>query len=150
MEMLQGKTIYLIEDNPANLAIISSILRRSNATVRYDRWGIDTIKRLNQFGTVDLIILDQMFPHGVSGYDIFDRIKETPAFANIPIVAVSAADPDHEMPKAKAKGFSGFISKPINHRMFPGQMLSMIQGEQVWADDDMSLYGYIKTSSQGD
>ena len=64
--MLNGKTIYLIEDNPTNLAIISAILRRNEANVRYDRWGVDTFKRLARSGRVDLIILDLMFPNGVS------------------------------------------------------------------------------------
>ena len=138
--MLNGKTIYLIEDNPTNLAIISAILRRNEANVRYDRWGVDTFKRLARSGRVDLIILDLMFPNGVSGYELFDQIKALPGFANTPIVAVSAADSQVEMPKAKARGFMGYISKPINNKVFPRQIAAVIAGKQVWEDSDLSMY----------
>jgi CheY-like chemotaxis protein len=148
--MLQGKSIYIIEDNPTNLAIISSILRRNNAIIRYDRWGVDTINRLNHYGVVDLIILDLMFPYGISGYDVFDEIKVIPKFANIPIVAVSAADPQVEMPRARDKGFVGFISKPINHKLFASQVASIIEGKQIWADDDLATYDLIEHGSKGD
>jgi CheY-like chemotaxis protein len=140
--MLTGKTIYIVEDNATNLAIISSILRRHNAQIRYDRWGIETIERLASFGKVDLIILDLMFPRGVTGYDVFDQLKKHPQFANIPVVAVSAADPQVEMPKAKAKGFKGFISKPINHKLFPQQIAALIEGQEIWEDDNLHLFKY--------
>ena len=146
--MLQGKSVYIIEDNPTNLAIISSILRRHNANIRYDRWGVDTIARLKHYGIVDLIILDLMFPYGISGYDVFDQVKRIPRFASIPVVAVSAADPQVEMPKARDKGFVGFISKPINHKLFPLQIASIIEGQQVWADDDLASYDLIEQSAQ--
>lgn len=81
---------------------------------------------------IDLILLDLMFPNHISGYDIFDRIRENPTFAHIPIVAISAADPALEMSKARAKGFSGFIGKPINLLQFPQQIVQLLEGEQVW------------------
>ena len=71
---------------------------------------------------------------------MFDQIKALPGFANTPIVAVSAADSQVEMPKAKARGFMGYISKPINHKVFPRQIAAVIAGKQVWEDSDLSMY----------
>ena len=81
---------------------------------------------------LDLIIIDLMLPGDISGYDVFDAIRETPDLANTPMIVVSAADPDVEIPRAKEKGFKSYISKPINRQNFPEQILNIINGEQIW------------------
>jgi len=48
-------------------------------------------------------------------------------------VAVSAMDPSVAIPQARQKGFSGFIAKPIDNRLFPQQIAQIIEGEQVWS-----------------
>jgi CheY-like chemotaxis protein len=80
----------------------------------------------------DLILLDLMLPGGVTGFDIFDMLQERPAIRHIPVVAVSASDPDIAIPKAQAKGFAGYISKPINRGTFSKQLLAVLQGESIW------------------
>ncbi|MCB9438549.1 MAG: response regulator [Anaerolineales bacterium] len=133
MISLKGKRIFYIEDNLQNRALVQLMLERYGATISFERWGgDDLLPRLEAFLPIDLILLDLMFPNHVSGYDIFDRIRERPAFAEIPIVAISAADPAVEMSKARAKGFSGFIGKPINLLQFPQQIAQLLEGEQVW------------------
>lgn len=139
--MLTGKTIYIVEDNATNLAIISAILRRYHAYIRYDRWGVEAVERLASYGKVDLIILDLMFPRGVTGYDVYDQLQQYPQLTSIPVVAVSAADPQVEMPKARAKGFKGFISKPINHKIFPQQIATLIDGGEIWDDEPFPSSG---------
>jgi len=84
-----------------------------------------------------------MLRDNVSGYDIFDELKRTPELASIPIVAVSASDPTIEIPKAKAKGFTGFIGKPISPRLFPSQIASSINREPVWHSPLGHLENYL-------
>lgn len=131
---LAGKHIFVVEDNAANLAIISSILRRSGASISYDRWGHDTITKMLKLEHVDIILLDLMFPSGITGYDIFDKLQETPELADIPVVIVSAADPTTEMHKARSKGFQGFISKPVDYLTFPQILETILEGTPVWGD----------------
>ena len=50
----------------------------------------------------------------------------------VPIVAVSAKPPDTAIPETKAKGFDGFISKPINYLFFAQQIASVIEGQSIW------------------
>ena len=133
MEILEGKTIFMVEDDALNFAIIRTILRRSGATVPYDHWGDTTLTRMKEYSDqLSMILLDLMLPGGVSGYDIFEAIKKDADLADIPIVAVSAADADVEIPKAKTLGFSGFISKPIIHDQLPDQLNSILQGNEIW------------------
>lgn len=133
MTILEGKTIFMVEDDALNFAIMRTILRRAGANVPYDHWGDKTLTRMKEFSDqLSLILLDLMLPGDVSGYDIFQAIKEDPDLANIPVVAVSAADADVEIPKAKKLGFSGFISKPIIHDQLPDQLNSILEGNQIW------------------
>ena len=135
--MLDDKRIFLLEDDVNNLAIISSILRRYNAHVFYDTWGVTTVKKIRKFVPLDLILLDLMLPGNVTGYDVFDQIKTFPELANIPIVAVTAADPGVEMKKAKEKGFSGYLSKPVRARTFVPALKVIMEGEPVWGEVDI-------------
>ena len=82
---------------------------------------------------VDIILMDLMLRFGVSGYEIFDQLRELPEFASIPVLAVSASDPEVEMPRLRAKGFAGFVSKPISFQEFPLQVAAAIEGEKVWS-----------------
>ncbi len=130
---LKGKKLFLLEDDPVNFSIISVILRQHGVQVVLDHWGDTTLKRMRLVPKeYDLILLDLMLPGRASGYDVYDAIREVPEFQHVPVVAVSAADPDVEIPKVKAKGFSGFISKPINRREFPNQLIAVLNGENVW------------------
>lgn len=128
-----GKRIFIFEDDVGNRAVMQTLLGFEGAIVAFDRWGQDYQEKLESFAPIDLILLDLMYPNNVSGFDIYDHITSLPMFAHIPIVAVSAADPQTALPKAKAKGFAGFISKPIDLRVFSEQLSTIFAGQSVWA-----------------
>jgi adenylate cyclase len=69
---------------------------------------------------------------GMSGYQIYDEIRAEPEFKDVPVVAVSAADPNTAIPQTRAKGFAGFIPKPIDDDLFPQQLLKILNSGQVW------------------
>lgn len=130
--LLNGKSIFCVEDNVSNRVIFQLSMISNGATVYFERWGRDAVARLTEMRQVDLIILDLMLSDGISGFDIFDQIRALPDMNKVPIVAVSAMDPSVAMPQAQAKEFSGFIAKPINKDLFPRQLASILEGQQVW------------------
>jgi two-component system cell cycle response regulator DivK len=130
--LLKNRRIFLVEDDIANRAIIQMLLERNGAKTAIERWGTDTVPRIQAFSPVDLILLDLMFPDSVSGFDVFDEIRADTTLANIPILAVSAMDPSIAIPKTQAKGFNGFIPKPIEYELFVQQIASILDGEAVW------------------
>ncbi|MFK7803908.1 MAG: response regulator [Anaerolineae bacterium] len=133
--ILKGKKIFLVEDDPVNLAIIRVTLQKQGAVVPFDHWGDSTLERLSaQANTIDLILLDIMLPGNVTGYDIFDQIKNEDSLKDKPIIAVTASDPNLEVPKARLKGFDGYISKPINRQRITKDILSVIEGGEIWPD----------------
>lgn len=130
--LLKGKSIFIVEDNIQNRIVFQMSTVIHGAQVEFERWGKDAVARLKGLKTVDLIILDLMLYHGVSGYDIYDEIRALPKYDHVPIIAVSASEPSIAIPKTRAKGFAGFIAKPIDDSLFPRQLAQVISGEQIW------------------
>jgi two-component system, cell cycle response regulator DivK len=130
--LLTGKRIAVVEDDVTNMAIISTLLRQNGATVIQDPWNTGTVERLRQLLPIDLILLDLMLRHGISGYDIFDKLRATPEFENVPVVVVSASDPALEMNRAQQKGINGYIEKPVSYRDFAQQIEAVLDGNEVW------------------
>ena len=139
--LLDKKHIFVIEDNLQNRIIFQVILaHKAGARVLFEPWGNRAVLQLKLIPHIDVIILDLMLAGGISGYDVFDQIRAEPALAEIPILAVSAADPSSAIPKARQKGFAGFIAKPIDDVLFPEQVAAVIGGERVWHAGERAIH----------
>lgn len=136
---LKDKRIFVVEDNLQNRIVFQMALVRHGAEVNFERHGQATIFYLEGLSRVDLIVLDLMLAGAIDGFDIYDQIRELPQFATVPIIAVSAMDPSVAIPKARMKGFAGFIAKPINADLFPKQLMMILDGEQVWFTGERTL-----------
>jgi CheY-like chemotaxis protein len=130
---LSGKRIFLVEDNQGNAAIIQLLLEQERAVVLRGRWGgLDTLNLLEKHLPIDIILMDLMLPNGITGYDVFDEIRARPGMENIPIIAVSASDYSTAIPQTQAKGFNGFIAKPLAFNLFASQVRDVLDGKSVW------------------
>ncbi len=130
--LLKNKRIFIIEDNVENKTIMQLLLEQAGAKVWIERWGKEYLKRLQSVAPVDLILLDLMLPGGVSGFDVFDHIHATPEFCDVPVVAVSASNPDTAIPQAKARGLQGFIEKPLDYDLFVRIVAQAIANPKEW------------------
>jgi DNA-binding response OmpR family regulator len=69
---------------------------------------LETVRQVH----ADLLILDIMMP-GLSGFEVFDRVREDPDIRNMPVLFVSAATPQFEQEFAQ-RGITDVISKPFD------------------------------------
>ena len=137
--LLSDKRIFIVEDNTGNLAIASLYLEHHGAKIRLERRGKDVPKAILNHMPIDIVLMDLMLPNGVSGFDIFDQIREVPELAQIPVVIVSAADPDLAIPQARKRGVSGYISKPVTPHI-PFQVADVLNGKTIWiAESSLSF-----------
>ncbi|MCA9905936.1 MAG: response regulator [Anaerolineae bacterium] len=130
--VLEGKRLFIVEDDLRNRMVYKLLLSKFAAHVEFEGWGPDVVKHLQEVAPVDLIVLDLMLQRGSSGYDVFKEIRALPEFAEVPIVAVSAAEPGAAIARTREMGFSGFIAKPIEQALFPEQLDAIVAGRQVW------------------
>lgn len=61
----------------------------------------------------DLTLLDINLPK-LDGFQVFERLRSDPKVRHIPVVAVSANAMPGDMEKAKAAGFDGYLTKPVD------------------------------------
>jgi two-component system, cell cycle response regulator DivK len=130
--LLKDKRIFIVEDNNTNRSVMQLLLEQEGAIIAFERWGRSVCERLESFAPVDIVLLDLRLPDHITGYEILDQIRVNSAFDSVPVVAVSAADPEEEIQRAHQKGFSGYISKPIKLHLFANQIASVLNGKQVW------------------
>ncbi len=130
--LLSDKRIFIVEDNLINSIIVEKLLQQHGATVHLDRWGMDAVNSLRAFAPIHLILLDLMLSNRWSGFDVFNQIRSYQEFADVPIVAVSAADAATAIPETQERGFFGFIGKPIDFKLFPTQIARILAGEHLW------------------
>jgi len=130
--LLEGKRIFLVEDDILNVGVFSTILSKHGAHVYQDVLGYGIVQHIAECLPIDLIVLDILLRRGQNGYDIFSIIKEHPSLKGIPTVVVTSLDPEANIPKAKQLGVNGFISKPINSLDFPNHIHRILNGENLW------------------
>ena len=129
---LRGKRVFVVEDNLENRIITRLALIKTGVMLEFDIWGRETVRHVIRFAPVDLIILDLMMPGGLTGYQLYDAIRAMPELAVVPVAAVSASDAGEAIQRCRARGFAGYIAKPIDDELFPEQIGRLINREQVW------------------
>jgi two-component system cell cycle response regulator len=130
--VLEGKRVFLVEDDVLNLAVINRVLTNNKASVFQNYNSIGIVIHVIQHLPIDLVILDIMLRRGINGFDVVKEFKTDPRTSHIPIVAVSSLDPEIAIPQAKESGFDGFISKPINSVTFASDLAAIMNGAQRW------------------
>jgi two-component system, cell cycle response regulator DivK len=131
-EVLAGKRIFVVEDDILNARVYHSGLARHGVFIFQDIFGYGIVQHIIDSLPIDLIFLDLKLKRGNDGYDIFDQLKADNQLMNIPVVAVTSLDPEVHIPIAKQKGFSGYLSKPINILELPQQLARILNGETLW------------------
>jgi two-component system cell cycle response regulator len=112
--------ILLIEDNAANMELMSYLLRAFGHAVLEATDGRVGI-RLAADARPDLVICDLQLPIA-DGYEVARTLKADPALRSTPLVAVTAYAMVDDRQKAPAAGFDGYVSKPIEPEKFVSQL----------------------------
>lgn len=106
-------TVLYIEDNPANLRLITQVLaRRSNIhlwSAHEPLLGLELAAEHKP----DLILLDINLP-GMNGYAVLKHLRQREATRNTPVIAISANAMPRDIEKGLDAGFDGYITKPID------------------------------------
>jgi two-component system cell cycle response regulator DivK len=107
-------SILIIEDNPANMKLASLLLRNASHTVlcAIDAETGLTLARADQ---PDLILMDIQLP-GMDGLAATALLKQDPATAAIPIIALTAMAMKEDQEKTKVAGCDAYIAKPLRYK----------------------------------
>ena len=111
------RTLLYVEDNPANLKLVEQLIAR-RPTIRLltavdGNMGIQ-VARAHQ---PDVILMDINLP-GISGIEALKILRDDPATAHIPVVALSANAMPRDIEKGLEAGFFSYLTKPIKVKEF--------------------------------
>ena len=109
--MLSSAKILAVDDQPANLEILTEVLSTAGYTVAAALSGKRAIQRLKAF-TPDLILLDVQMPE-LDGFETCRNIKANPDTTHIPIIFITALSDTENVVKGFSAGAVDFISKPF-------------------------------------
>ena len=106
--------ILVVEDNPANLLLVRSILQLHGMTVAAAATVAEARRAIIE-ARPDLVLMDVRLPDG-NGLDLTRELKTSPATAEVLIVALTAHAMKGDDEAARAAGCDGFITKPLDTR----------------------------------
>lgn len=104
-------SILIVDDKPANLDVLSEMLRRCGHKVRPATSGKLALKTARK-QPPDLILLDIRMPR-MDGYEVCRVLKADPDLKNIPVIFISALSQPFDKVTAFACGGVDYISKPF-------------------------------------
>jgi signal transduction histidine kinase/CheY-like chemotaxis protein len=112
-EALRGRRVLVIDDDARNVFAITSTLELHGVTVTQAPNGRKGIEALLTAEDTDLILMDVMMPE-MDGYTTMNKIRQMPAFAALPIIAVTARAMPGDREKSIAAGASDYVTKPVD------------------------------------
>lgn len=113
---MNSKTILVIEDNDLNLKLVKSLLKLGNYAI-LEAMDAESGIRLARTRRPDLILMDIQLP-GMDGLTATKILKGEEALERTPIIALTSHAMDGDEQKAREAGCNGYISKPIDTRIF--------------------------------
>ena len=108
------KKILMVDDEADQIYTMKTLLEDSSD--EYELIGVENgnkcLQLLKNGALPDLIFLDIMMPQ-ISGWELFNTIKENPEWKHIPIVFLTARTDEVAVNAGKFLG-DAFINKPYN------------------------------------
>jgi two-component system cell cycle response regulator DivK len=124
-----GHLVLIVDDNEKNVKLARDVLRFAGfRTLEAGTAGEGLALAAEH--TPDVILMDIRLPD-MEGTTAVQRLKEEPRTAEIPVVALTSFAMKGDRERFLAKGFDGYLEKPIGVREFPEQVRSYLRDKEV-------------------
>ena len=114
--------VLVVDDNPANLQLVSSLLGDIGSTVTEADGGLQALEQL-KVHSFDLIFMDIQMP-GMDGVEVTRLIRRKPSlYRDIPIIALTAHALASEKSELLRNGMDDYLSKPVTEQQLVDTIL---------------------------
>ena len=120
-----NKRVLIVEDNPQNMKLLLMTLKPHGYDLLQAIDGEQALEVAIK-NNPDLIIMDIQIPK-MDGLEVTRRLRQMPAFNQVPIVAVTAYAMKGDREKVIQAGCDAYLPKPINTRRLPGLIAGMLK-----------------------
>lgn len=142
----EGGELLVVDDDPANLDLLSRRLTRQGYEVTTAGGGQEALDLLDQ-QEFDLVILDMLMP-GINGLQVLRQLKSDPERRAIPVMMISALDSTDRVVECIALGAEDYIFKPFNPILLKARVSAALEKSRLRENQARKLTVFI--SSPGD
>jgi two-component system cell cycle response regulator DivK len=121
----RGALVLVVEDNITNARLTTHMLKAGGYQVQLASDGQQGLTMAREL-LPDLVLTDLQMP-GLDGLTLTRLLKQDPATAGIPIVALTAHAMIDHREKALEAGCAAFIAKPIRLQTFLTEVSHVLQ-----------------------
>lgn len=107
-----AKRIMVVEDNDLNRKLFCDVLKAKGYEVVPVADGQNVVETAKKYHP-ELVIMDIQLPN-VSGIDLIAQLKQDPAFAQTPVLAVTAYAGKGDEERIRDAGASDYLAKPVS------------------------------------
>ena len=104
-------SILVVDDTPANLQLLASMLKGHGYRVRPVNSGEQALRAV-EIQAPDLVLLDITMPD-MDGYEVCRRLKDNAQWRDIPVLFISALNSTEDKIRAFQAGGVDYVSKPF-------------------------------------
>jgi two-component system cell cycle response regulator DivK len=122
---MPAELVLVVEDNEKNRKLVRDLLQVKG----YHTVEAETAQEGLALAIAHrpaLVLLDVQLPD-MSGLAALARLKGDPRTGSIPVVAVTAFAMKDDQERFLGAGFDGYLAKPIDVRLFPEQIRTLIE-----------------------
>ncbi len=122
------KKVLIVDDEPNILLSVEFLMQREGHEVVTARDGQEAVELLAA-AKPDLMILDVMMPRK-NGFEVCSEVRADPAFADMPILMLTAKGREAEVKKGESLGADAYITKPFSTHELVAKVQALLDGQR--------------------
>ena len=121
------KRVLVVDDEPSIVISVEFLMKREGFEVSVARDGEEALALIGA-ERPDLVVLDVMMPK-LNGFEVCERVRADPAFADMRILMLTAKGREAEMSKGLALGADAYMAKPFSTRDLVARVKELLKSE---------------------
>jgi DNA-binding response OmpR family regulator len=110
--MSEPARILVVEDAANDIRLLGTLLSEQGYGVTVARSGEEALEQVER-EVPNVLLLDVILP-GMSGYDVCRKLRAMEPTRHLPILMITALQPDEDRQRGLDVGADDFLVKPIN------------------------------------
>lgn len=129
--MSENGKILVVDDTPMNVRLLADRLAARGYQIETADSGAQALELVERWQP-DIVLLDVIMPE-MNGYEVCRRIRSDLGNPMLPVVMVTALDPDEERVKGLEAGADDFLTKPVNMSELEARVKSLLRVKRLYA-----------------
>ena len=110
--LLSQMRILVVDDSADTIDMLRKLFEMDGAVVTTAASGMEALEMARE-ETFDAVLSDISMP-GMDGFEFVRRLRELPAQADVPVLALTGFGRAEDVERAQAEGFLSHVTKPID------------------------------------